>query len=171
MTPSPTFAARATKLFKDLALALFNATMVLIIVASVSAFILLNKVDTFSKDVAQNAASAAIGAVGLNPGQMAQKLDDISTSISDLNGTLKARKTSTTALVAGESSSQEDMKIERLTRQLNEVNLALNELVARKSLFTDQVIEKTGAVLSESLIRVRDCSPADEQKTVTAPSS
>ena len=49
--------SRATKLLKDLLLAVFNATMVLVIIACVSVIVLLNKIDGFSKGVAQNAMS------------------------------------------------------------------------------------------------------------------
>lgn len=180
MTTAPTIGSRVVKLFKDLALALFNASVVLVVVASVLVLVLLNRVDTFSQDVAENALNAAIGAVGLSPQQTIQKLEKISVSVSELNSTLKAKKSKTasagsvTSLGSSFTTSalsEEELKIERLTGQLKEINQALKELVSKKALFTDKVIEKVGATFSESLIRVRDCSSDYEENAAMAPSS
>ena len=43
--------SRATKLIKDLVLALVNATILLIIIATVLALLLLNKVDSISQKI------------------------------------------------------------------------------------------------------------------------
>jgi hypothetical protein len=176
MTAAPNFISRTTKLFKDLGLAFINATVVLIIVASVLIIILLNKVDTFSQDVATNAVNSAIGAVGLNPPQTLQKLDAMSLSLNELNAALNAKKSKPLASdstgswsgssIATQTSSPEEVKIELLTRQLSELNTALDDLIAKKALFTDRAIEKVGKTVSETLTKMRDCASSNNQTGV-----
>ncbi|MGI9481771.1 MAG: hypothetical protein ACR2OR_05365 [Hyphomicrobiales bacterium] len=153
---------RIGKLFKNLGLALLNATVVLVIIAAVSGVLLLNKIDSFGQTAAANATNAAFSAVGLNAQQTLTKFDEISTSLDEVKDAIKQASI--------EPFSKQSVQLEKLSGQLAELNALLGELSVKRAVFTNEAIEKLGTTLSESLIRVRDCVPVEQRPQTTTPS-
>lgn len=154
--------SRVGKFIKDLGLALLNATIVLIIIAAISVTVLLNRIDSFGQKAAANATNAALSAVGLNAEQTLQKLDDVSASLDGVKDAIKQAPI--------EPFSKQSMQLEKLSGQLADLNKLLAELASTRSVFTDRAIRKLGTTFSDSLIRVRDCVPAEKQEESTSTS-
>ena len=159
--------SRIGKLVKDLALALLNATLLLIIVACICVLLVVNSVNNLGKELARSAVDAAVETVGEKPKETIARLTELSQSLKDINKVLSVDKkqdqetTQTdSSYSSGASTNGTDEKLSKLTVQIEEVNAKIETLLDKKEWLTDQFLQKTGMQVSDTLIRVRDCKPS-----------
>lgn len=145
----PSFGARLGRTIGNLLLALFNATLLLFIVAAISGIILIGKVRTFSTDIAGDVTQAAIASTGLNPADALAELRVASTEIAELRVAIEERR------------SDLDARVDALGVRLDTMQATLQSLRERKIAITDAVIDKAATAAGTALKDLRDCRPAD----------
>ncbi|MGI9372652.1 MAG: hypothetical protein ACR2OJ_09165 [Hyphomicrobiales bacterium] len=156
--------SRFGKLVKDLAFALLNATLMLIIIACVCVILMINRINTAGQELAQTAVDAAVASVGEKPKETITKLTELLQSLKDIKAELAAGKNqdsetpkTSTSFSSGTMANGHEEKISKLTTQVEELNTKIDQLLDKKEWLTDEFLKKTGLQVSNTLIRVRDC--------------
>jgi predicted PurR-regulated permease PerM len=157
--------ARLWKIPRQLLLALINATAILVIVAAVLAIVAMTRISHFADHIAATMTEAVLAKVGLPPKRALANLQELTAEVRTLGNTLRQIK-------AGEHPVLQS-DIEQLKQALTAVNSSVDRLGNAKSILTDEAIEQLGRTVTDTLMKLRDCSPGPRQaslgnKTVAA---
>lgn len=150
--------ARLWRIPRQLLLALINATAILVIVAAILAIVAMTRISHFADHVAATMTEAVLAKVGLPPKRALANLQDLTAEVRALGNTLRQIK-------AGEHPVLQS-DIEQLKQALTAVNSSVDRLANAKSILTDEAIEQLGRTVTDTLMRLRDCSPAAHQASL-----
>jgi hypothetical protein len=157
--------ARLWRIPRQLLLALINATAILVIVAAILAIVALTRISHFADHVAATMTEAVLAKVDLPPKGVLANLQNLTAEVRTLGNTLREIK------AREHPALQSD--IEQLKQALTVLNISVDRLGNARSLLTDEAIEQLGRTVTDTLMKLRDCSSGArrvslENKTVAA---
>ncbi|MEP3277891.1 MAG: hypothetical protein ABJN26_17705 [Stappiaceae bacterium] len=142
-----------TGLFKNLGLALLNATLVLVIVAALSAGWAAYSIKDLAKNTAREMSTAAIEAADLDPQSLVAELRVLSSEIKSLRAAISQ------GVNDDKARSSLSSRLDKLEQQ---IGLLTNP---QEWALSDALVDKITANLSLILKDWRDCNPLDSSKS------
>jgi hypothetical protein len=142
--------ARLWKLPRQLLLSLINATAILVIVAAILALVAIARIDHFAENVVATMTEAVLSKVDLPPKDVLANLGNLTAQVRTLGNALREIK-------ARESPSLQ-VKIEQLKEALTVLNASVDRLASARSFLTDEAIGQLGRRVTDTLMKLRDCS-------------
>ena len=155
----PGISARLWRLPSQFLLALINATAILVIVASILALVALVRIEQFAENIVATMTHAVLSKVDL-PSK------DVLANIRELTGEVRALGNTLREIKAGEDQVL-DSKIARLREPLSALSTSVDRLGNSRSILTGEVIARFGDTVTQTLMKLRDCSPLPVSKTST----
>ena len=152
--------ARLWRLPGQLLLALINATAILVIVAAILAVVALARIEHFAGNIAATMTDAVLSKVDL-PSK------DVLANIRELTGEVRALRNALREIKAGETSVPE---IARLNEQLIALSVGVDRLRSSRSMLTDEVAARFGDTITQTLVKLRDCSSKVGPNNTSLPS-
>ena len=156
---------RLRRLPGQLALALINATAVLVIVAAVLVIVAFNRVEHAAGRISASVTDAVFARVRVEPARLTGRLQATATEIRDIRTGIKNIREGGTARV--EALEQ---KVTTLTEMLSGLRDDVKKLTEAKTQLTDEAIRTLGGSVTDGLLRLRNCGPAQSQ-SLRAPST
>jgi len=148
-------AQRLRRLPGQLALALVNATAVLVIAAAVLVIVAFNRVEHAAARVSAAMTDAVLARVEAEPARLADRLQATAAEIADLRTALREG--------TAQRTEQLDQKITALTGTLTGLRDDVKKLTEAKDQLTDEAIRQLGQSVTDGLLRLRNCRPAQPQ--------
>jgi hypothetical protein len=142
--------ARLWRLPGQLLLALINATAILVIVAAILALVAIARIDHFAGNVVATMTEAVLSKVDLPPKDVLANLQNLTAEVRTLGNALGEIK-------AGESPALQ-FEIARLKEALTVLNISVDRLGNARSILTDEAIGQLGRTVTDTLMKLRDCS-------------
>ena len=152
--------ARLWRLPGQLLLALINATAVLVIVAAILAIVALARIEHFAGNIVATMSDAVLSKVDL-PSK------DVLANIRELTGEVRALRNTLREIKAAETSVPE---IARLNEKLIALNVGVDRLRSSRSILTDEVAARLGDTITQTLMKLRDCSSKVGPNNTSLPS-
>ncbi len=143
-------------------LALINATAILVIVAEILALVAIARIDHFAENVVATMTEAVLSKVDLPSKDVLANLRNLREEVRTLGNSLREIK-------AGENPSLQ-FKIAQLKEALTVLNISVDRLGSARSIVTDEAIGQLGRTVTDTLIKLRDCSSRVGQRRLSAPS-
>ena len=141
---------RLWRLPSQLLLALINATAILVIVASILAFIALVRIEHFAENILATMSHAVLSKIDL-PSK------DVLANVRELTGEVRALGSALREIKAGESQVLES-EIARLRERLSTLSISVDRLGNSRSILTDEVAARFGESITATLMKLRDCT-------------
>lgn len=142
--------ARLRRLPGQLLLALINATAILVIVAAILALVTVARIEHFAGNIAATMTDAVLSKVDL-PSK------DVLANIRELTGEVRALGNALREIKAGENPVLQS-EIARLKESLTVLSVSVDRLRGSRSILTDEVAARFGGTITQTLMRLRDCS-------------
>ena len=146
----PGISARLWRLPSQLLLALINATAILVIVASILALVALVRIEHFAENIVATMTHAVLSKVDL-PSK------DVLANVRELTGEVRALGNALREIKIGENPVLES-EIARLRERLSALSISVDRLGNSRSILTDEVAARFGDTITQTLIKLRDCS-------------
>jgi len=134
-----------------LLLALINATAILVIVAAILALVAIARIEHFAGNIVATMTDAVLSKVNL-PSR------DVLANIRELTGEVRALGNALREIKTGENPVLQS-EIARLRESLTAVSNNVDRLRSSRSILTDEVAARFGDTITQSLMKLRDCSP------------
>ena len=154
--------ARLWRLPGQLLLALINATAVLVIVAAILAIVALARIEHFAGNIVATMSDAVLSKVDL-PSK------DVLANIRELTGEVRALRNALREIKAAETSVLQS-EIARLNEKLIALNVGVDRLRSSRSILTDEVAARLGDTITQTLMKLRDCSSKVGPNNTSLPS-
>jgi uncharacterized small protein (DUF1192 family) len=132
------------------ALALVNATAILVIVAAVLAMVAFSRVENLSETVAATATDAVLSRVDVDPQKALADLQDLRTDIRGLTAALEGADPGNLAL--------SDAQVERLNARLGALQDNIQRLYDGRKLLVDEALARIGRSLAQGLEQFGNCT-------------
>ncbi len=142
--------ARLWRLLGQLLLSLINATAILAIVAAILTLIAIARIDRFVGNVAATMTEAVLSKVDLPSEKVLANLQNLTTQVRTLANAIREIK-------EGERPALQ-FEIARLKEALTVLNANVDRLGTARSILTDEAIGQLGQTVTDSLMKLRDCS-------------
>jgi hypothetical protein len=142
--------ARLWRLPGQLLLALINATAILAIVAAILALVAIARIEHFAGNVAATMTDAVLSKVDL-PSK------DVLANIRELTGEVRGLGNALREIRAGENPVLQS-QIARLNESLTALNISVDRLGSSRSILTDEAAARFGDTITQTLMKLRDCS-------------
>jgi flagellar motor component MotA len=142
--------ARLWRLPGQLLLALINATAILVIVAAILALVAITHINHFAENVAATMTEAVLSKVDLPSKDVLANLRNLTAEVRTLGNSLRETK-------AGENLSLQ-FQLAQLGEALTVLNVGVDRLGSARSILTEKAIEQLGRRITDTLIKLRDCS-------------
>jgi hypothetical protein len=142
--------ARLWRLPGQLLLALINATAILVIVAAILALVAIAHIEHFAGNIVATMTDAVLSKVDL-PSK------DVLGNIRELTGEVRALGSALREIKAGENPVLQS-EIARLKESLIALSSSVDRLGSSRSILTDEVAARFGDTISQTLMKLRDCS-------------
>ena len=146
--------ARLWRLPGQLLLVLINTTSILVIVAAIFALVAIARIDHFAENVAATMTEAVLSKVDLPSKDVLANLRNLTAEVRTLGNSLREIK-------AGENPSLQ-FEMAQLKEALTVVNVSVDRLGSARSILTDEAIEQLGRRITDTLMKVRDCSSSGQ---------
>ncbi len=146
----PGISARLWRLPSQLLLALINATAILVIVGSILALVAVARIEHFAENIVATMTYAVLSKADL-PSK------DVLANIRELTGEIRALGNALREIKAGENPALES-EIARLREPLTALTISVDRLGNSRSILTDEVAARFGDTITQTLIKLRDCS-------------
>src|SRR5215211_725170 len=143
--------ARLWRLPGQLLLALINATAILVIVAAILALVAIARIEHFAGNIVATMTDAVLSKVDL-PSK------DVLANIRELTGEVRALGNALREIKAGENPVLQS-EIERLKEPLIALSISVDRLGSSRSILTDEAAARFGGTITQTLMKLRDCSP------------
>ncbi len=171
------------KILINLIVALFNATMILIVAALVLLIILVNKLETFPENIADHVSSAIIG-------DAVAPIELLTTEIKTIDQSVKALTVNLQEMMAKPNlvvSEELKLEIQSMNKQLNgfakhisqssqdaeqaiiEVNQSIDEFGKQLDKIEQIDVKKLGTIVTKSVVAAFQCKPPEAKSDSTAP--
>jgi hypothetical protein len=144
-------AARLWRLPGQLVLALINATAILVIIAAILALVTMARIDHFAGNVVATMTEAVLSKV-----ELPQK--DALANLRNLTAEVRALRTTLAEIRAGENPRLQ-AEIARLREALTTVQASVDRLGNARSILTDEAIGRLARAATDTLVKLRGCSP------------
>ena len=131
-------------------LALINATAILVIVAAILALVALVRIEHFAENIVATMTHAVLSKVDL-PSK------DVLANIRELTGEVRALGNTVREIKAGENPVLQS-EIARLREPLTALSISVDRLGKSRSILTDEVAARLGDSITQTLMKLRDCS-------------
>jgi hypothetical protein len=142
--------ARLWRLPGQLLLALINATAILVIVAAILALVAIAGINHFAENVAATMTEAVLSKVDLPSKGALANLRNLTAEVRTLGNTLREIR-------AGENPSIK-FEMAQLKEALTVLNVNVDRLGSARSILTDEAIGQLGRRVTDTLMKLRDCS-------------
>jgi hypothetical protein len=142
--------ARLWKLPGQLLLSLINATAILVIVAAILALVAIARINHFAENVVATMTEAVLSKVDLPPKNVLANLRNLTAEVRTLGNTLREIK-------AGEHPALQP-EMAQLKEALTVLNVSVDRLGSARSILTDEAIGQLGRRVTDTLMKLRDCS-------------
>lgn len=142
--------ARLWKLPGQLLLSLINATAILVIVAAILTLIAIVRIDRFAENVVATMTEAVLSKVDLPSKNVLANLRNLTVQVRTLGNTLREIK-------EGENPALQ-FEIAQMKEALTVLNISIDRLGSARSILTDEAIGQLGQTVTDSLMKLRDCS-------------
>ena len=146
----PGISARLWRLPSQLLLALINGTAILVIVAAIFALVALVRIEHFAENIVATMTYAVLSKVDL-PSK------DVLANIRELTGEVRALGNALREIKAGENPVLQS-EIARLRESLTALSISVDRLGKSRSILTDEVAARFGDSITQTLMKLRDCS-------------
>jgi hypothetical protein len=150
--------ARLWRLPGQLLRALINATAILVIVAAILALVAIARIDHFAENVVATMTEAVLSKIDLPSKDVLANLRNLTEEVRTLGNSLREIK-------AGENPSLQS-KLLQLKEALTVLKISVDRLGSARSINTDEAIGQLGRTVTDTLMKLRDCSSSVGQ---TAP--
>ena len=141
---------RLRSLPRQLLLAVFNATIVLVIVAAVLALVAISRIDHFAENAAATMTEAMLSKIDLPAKKVLANLQNLSADVRKLEISVREFRTRENSLV--------QVEIARLDETLTALIMSVDRLANARSTLTDEAIVRLGQAVTDMLLKLRHCS-------------
>jgi len=148
-------ARRLRRLPGQLALALVNATAVLVIAAAVLVIVAFNRVEHAAESLSAAVTDAVLARVEAEPARLVGRLQATAAEIADLRTALREG--------TAQRTEQLERQIAALTGTLTGLRDDVKKLTEAKDQLADEAIRALGNSLTDGLLRLRNCRPVQAQ--------
>ena len=142
--------ARLWRLPGQLLLALINATAILVIIAAILALVAIARIEHFAGNIVATMTDAVLSKVDL-PSK------DVLANIRELTGEVRALGNALREIKAGENPVLQS-EIARLKESLIALSISVDRLGSSRSILTDEAAARFGDTITQTLMKLRDCS-------------
>ena len=142
--------ARLWRLPGQLLLVLINTTSILVIVAAILTLVAIARINHFAENVAATMTEAVLSKVDLPSKDVLANLRNLTAEVRTLGNSLREIKT-------GENPSLQ-FEMVQLKEALTVLSVSVDRLGSARSILTDEAIEQLGRRITDTLMKVRDCS-------------
>ena len=153
--------ARLWKLPGQLLLSLINATAILVIAAAILTLIAIVGIDRFAENVAATMTEAVLSKVDLPSKKVLANLQNLTAQIRTLASAIREVK-------EGEHPALQ-FEIAQLKEALTVLNINVDRLGNARSILTDEAIGHLGQAVTDSLMKLRDCSSSPRKVAPRGP--
>jgi hypothetical protein len=147
--------ARLWRLPGQLLLALINATAILVIIAAIVALVAITRINRFAENVVATMTEAVLSKVDLPQKDVLANIGNLTAEVRTLGNTIREIK-------AGEHPGLQP-ELAQLKEALTVLNASLDQLRSARSILTDEAIGQLGRTITDSLTKLRGCSPSAHQ--------
>jgi hypothetical protein len=155
---------RLRRLPGQLALALVNATVVLVIVAAILVIVALNRVEQAAGRISTAVTDAVFARVEVEPTRLAGRLQATVAEIRDIRTGIRDIREG-----GGERAEELERQIATLTETLSGLRDDVRKLTEAKTQLTDEAIRALGSSVTDGLLQLRNCRPAQAPQSPRAP--
>jgi hypothetical protein len=138
-----------------LLLALINATAILVIVAAIVALVAITRINRFAENVVATMTEAVLSKVDLPRKDVLANIGNLTAEIRTLGNTIREIK------AGGHPGLQPELA--QLREALTVLNVSVDRLGSARSILTDEAIGQLGRTITDSLTKLRGCSPSVRQ--------
>ena len=142
--------ARLWRLPGQLLLVLINTTSILVIMAAILTLVAIARINHFAEKVAATMTEAVLSKVDLPSKDVLANLRNLTAEVRTLGNSLREIKT-------GENPSLQ-FEMVQLKEVLTVLSVSVDRLGSARSILTDEAIEQLGRRITDTLMKVRDCS-------------
>jgi hypothetical protein len=146
----PRIFARLWRLPGQLLLALINGTAMLVIIGSILAIVAVVRIEHFVETIAATTTNAVLSKIDL-PSK------DVLANIRELTGEVRALGNTLREIKAGADPVLES-KIARLREPLAALSTSVDRLGSSRSTLTDEIVTRFGDTITQTLMKLKDCS-------------
>jgi len=159
-------ARRLRRLPGQLALALVNATAVLVIAAAIMVIVALNRVEHAAGRISTAVTDAVFARVEVEPTRLAGRLQATAREV-------RAIRTGIKDIREGGAQRAEELErqIAALTETLNGLRDDVKKLTEAKTQLTDEAIRALSSSVTDGLLQLRNCRPTQAPQLPRAPSA
>lgn len=147
--------ARLWRLPGQLLLALINATAILVIVAAIVALVAIARINHFTENITAKMTETVLSKVDLPERDVLANIRNLTEEVRTLGNTLREIKD-------GERPALQP-ELARLKETLTVLNVSIDRIGNARSILTDEAIGQLGRTVTDSLMKLRDCSPKARQ--------
>jgi hypothetical protein len=147
--------ARLWRLPGRLLLALLNATAILVIVAAIVALVAIARVNHFAENIVAPMTEAVLAKVDLPQKDVLANIRNMAAEVRTLGSTLREIKTGDHPALQPE--------LAQLKEALTLLKVSIDRLGSARSVLTDEAIGQLGRSVTETLTKLKDCSPSAHQ--------
>ena len=148
--------ARLWRLPGQLLLALINATATIpVIVAAIVALVAIARINRFVGNIAATMTEAVLAKIDLPQKDMLANIRNLAAEITTFGSTLREIKT-------GEQPTLQP-ELAQLKEALTLLKVSIDRLGSARSVLTDEAIGQLGRSVTETLTKLKDCSPSAHQ--------
>jgi hypothetical protein len=147
--------ARLWRLPGQLLLALINATAILVIVAAIVAFFAITRINRFAENVVATMTEAVLSKVDLPQKDVLANIGNLTAEVRTLGNTIREIK-------AGEHPVLQP-ELAQLKDALTVLSVSVDRLRSARSILTDEAIGQLGRTVTDTLTKLRGCSPSARQ--------
>src|SRR5215211_1122666 len=142
--------ARLWRFPGQLLLALIKATAILVFVAAILALVAITRIEHFTGNIVATMTDAVLSKVDL-PSK------DVLANIRELTGEVRALGNALREIKAGENPVLQS-EIARLKEPLIALSISVDRLGSSRSILTDEAAARFGDTITQTLMKLRDCS-------------
>jgi hypothetical protein len=146
----PGISARLWRLPGQLLLTLINATAILVIAASILALVALVRIEHFAENISATMTQAVLSKIDLPSKDVLANVRELTGEVRALGNTLRETK-------AGENRVLES-EIAHMKERLSAFSVSVDRLGNARAILTDGVAARFGDTVTQTLIKLRDCS-------------
>jgi hypothetical protein len=147
--------ARLWRLPGQLLLALINATAVLVIVAAIVALLAIARINRFAENIVATMTEAVLSKVDLPQRDVLANIRDLTVEARTLGNTIRE--------IRAEEHPALQREVTQLKEALTVLNVSVDRLGSARSILTDEVIGQLGRTVTDTLTKLRHCSPSARQ--------
>ena len=136
-------------------LALINATAILVIVAAIFALVAISRINHFAENITAKMTETVLSKVDLPERDVLANIRNLTEEVRTLGNTLREIKD-------GERPALQP-ELARLKETLTVLNVSIDRIGNARSILTDEAIGQLGRTVTDSLMKLRDCSPKARQ--------